>query len=195
MPADKEAGAVKVDLEHIFVPLWFCSNEIDEENREGEQISIKEVLDKSLRAAILAKPGGGKSTLIRRIALAYAYSERRLRVNDELPDRDWFPVYIRCRDLEDNATKSIMEIIGTIVQRAEISKYEHAFKALVENALQDGRILLLIDGLDEISEERHRICFADQLRTFVANISKRAFIDNIQRSRFSGSCRYNCQLL
>lgn len=170
MPADKEAGAVKVDLENIFVPLRFYSQEADKNGRGIRlgKFSIEEVLDISLRAAILAKPGGGKSTLIRRIALAYAYPERRLRVNDGLPDRDWFPVYIRCRDLESNATKSIMEIIGMIVQRAEITRYQAAFTALVEDALQDGRVLLLIDGLDEISEERYRICFADQLRTFVA---------------------------
>lgn len=169
MPADKDAGAVKVDLENIFVPLHFYYNEIDEEDRGDEgDILIEEVLGRSLRAAILAKPGGGKSTLIRRIALAYAYPQRRLRVDDGLPERDWFPVYIRCRDLENNATKSVMEIIGLIVQRAEIIKYERSFKVLVENALQDGRVLLLIDGLDEISNEKHRICFANQLRTFVA---------------------------
>lgn len=172
MPADKEAGAVKVDLENIFVPLRFSYNDYDydEENDKftGEKNLIKEVLGNSQRNAILAKPGGGKSTLIRRITLAYAYPERRLRVDDGLPDKDWFPVYIRCRDLENNVTKSILEIIGTIVQRAEISKYKKAFEVLVENALQDGRMLLLIDGLDEISEERHRICLADQLRTFVA---------------------------
>lgn len=170
MPVDKEAGAVKVDLEHIFVPLQFYYSDNDKDDKgvaEGK-ILIDEILDGSLRAAILAKPGGGKSTLIRRIALAYAYPERRLRVDDGLPDRDWFPVYIRCRDLENNATKGIMEIIGTIVQRAEITRYECVFKALIENALQDGRILLLIDGLDEISKEKHRICFANQLRTFVA---------------------------
>lgn len=170
MPADKEAGAVKVDLENIFVPLRFSYNNYGEEGDKftrGKKV-IKEVLNSSQRNAILAKPGGGKSTLIRRIALAYAYPERRLRVDDGLPDKDWFPVYIRCRDLESNVTKSILEMIGTIAQRAEISKYKKAFEVLVENALQDGRILLLIDGLDEISEERHRICLADQLRTFVA---------------------------
>ncbi len=170
MPADREAGAMKVDLENIFVPLQFYSQEVAENGRgmRLEKFSIEEVLDISLRTAILAKPGGGKSTLIRRIALAYAYPERRLRVDDGLPDMDWFPVYIRCRDLEHNATKSIMEIIGMIAQRAEITRHQAAFTALVEDALQDGRILLLIDGLDEISEERYRICFADQLRTFVA---------------------------
>lgn len=170
MPTDKEAGAVKVDLENIFVPLQFYSNNEDKKDAKNKKksILINEILDRSLRAAILAKPGGGKSTLIRRMALAYAYPERRLRVDDGLPNRDWFPVYIRCRDLENNSTKSIMEIISLIAQRAEITRYESPFKILIENALQDGRVLLLIDGLDEISNEKHRICFANQLRTFVA---------------------------
>lgn len=169
MPADKEAGAVKVDLENIFVPLRFHYSSIDK-NRKNEErnVSIREIFDRSLRAAILAKPGGGKSTLIRRIALAYAYPQRRLRVNDGLPEKDWFPIYIRCRDLENNANRSILEIIGMIAQRVEISRYENSFKKLAENVLQDGRVLLLIDGLDEISKEKHRICFANQLRTFVA---------------------------
>lgn len=169
MPADKEAGAVKVDLENIFVPLRFHYSNMDKRRKDkGQNVSIKNIFDKSLRAAILAKPGGGKSTLIRRIALAYAYPQRRLRVNDGLPEKDWFPIYIRCRDLENNANRSIMEIIGMIAQRAEISQYENSFKKLSENVLQDGRVLLLIDGLDEISKEKNRICFANQLRTFVA---------------------------
>lgn len=164
MPTDKEAGAVKVNLENIFVPLTFCH-----QDKEGEEhVFIKDVLTKSMRAAILAKPGGGKSTLIRRIALAYAFSERRLKVGDNLPNQNWFPVYIRCRDLGENVTKSILEIIGSIARRAEIMKYERSFQTLVEDALQEGRMLLLLDGLDEISQEKNRICLVDQLRTFVA---------------------------
>lgn len=164
MPTDKEAGAIKVNLENIFVPLRFCHKD-----KEGEaHVLIEDVLTKSMRAAVLAKPGGGKSTLIRRIALAYALPERRFKVEDNLPDRNWFPVYIRCRDLGDNVTKSILEIIGSIARRAEILKYEQSFQALVEDALQEGRVLLLLDGLDEISQEKNRICLVNQLRTFVA---------------------------
>lgn len=170
MPTDKEAGAIKVNLESIFVPLRFNYEKLIKKGRESQiaQTSIKGVLSRTSRAAILAKPGGGKSTLIRRIALAYAYPERRTKVDDGLPDCNWFPVYIRCRDLGDDAAKSIWEIIGTIVHRAEITKHKHSFEALVEDTLQDGRVLLLIDGLDEISNEKYRICFVNQLRTFVA---------------------------
>lgn len=172
MPTDKEAGAVKINLENIFVPLCF-NRENKEENAvqndfDTVTVSISDVLNQSARAAILARPGGGKSTLIRRMALAYAYDERKRKVDDHLPDNDWFPIYVRCRDLGSDATKSIQEIITNIVFRAEIRQYEAAFKSLVEGELQVGRVLLLIDGLDEISVEQHRIIFVNQLRTFIA---------------------------
>lgn len=171
MPTDKEAGAVKVNLESIFTPLQFIREKNKVHNKGikfTQKVDIKDILCDTVRAAILAKPGGGKSTLIRRIALAYAFPDRRKKVDDGLPDRDFFPVYIRCRDLGNDAAKSIQEIIGTIVSRAEITKYAQAFAMLIEDALQAGRVLLLIDGLDEISNEQYRISFVNQLRTFTA---------------------------
>ncbi|MBQ9783506.1 MAG: TIR domain-containing protein [Clostridia bacterium] len=161
MPTDKEAGAVKVQLENIFVPLSFYND------HTTDKILIHGVLA-SHRAAILAKPGGGKSTLIRRIALAYAYPDRRKKVDDGLPDYEWFPIYIRCRDLGEEANNGILEIISSIVRRAEIRQHKEAFDSLVEDALQNGTVLLLIDGLDEIANETYRIRFVNQLRTFIA---------------------------
>lgn len=173
MPTDQEAGAIKVNLENIFVPLEFqyeekMTSDFDEFSFAEQRTCIDGVLNRTSRAAILAKPGGGKSTLMRRIALAYAYPERRRKVDDGLPDKNWFPIYIRCRDLGDDVTRSILEIMEKIVYRAEIAQYKEAFYSLIENALQDGRLLLLIDGLDEISQEKSRICFVNQMRTFVA---------------------------
>lgn len=170
MPTDKEASVVKVNLENIFVPLSFICEKKHERSTDSnlDRVSISDVLSNSTRTAILARPGGGKSTLIRRVALAYAYSERKRKVDDNLPDHDWFPIYVRCRDLGNDATRSIQEIISAIVYRAEIRQHESTFKSLVEDELQAGRVLLLIDGLDEISVEQHRIIFVNQLRTFIA---------------------------
>lgn len=169
MPTDKEAGAVKVNLESIFVPLRFNYQTKGNNGKpHTTTTTIKGVLTNTPRAAVLAKPGGGKSTLIRRMALAYAYPERRKKVDDGLPDNDWFPIYIRCRDLGEDANKSILDIIETIVHRAEISTYYQLFNALVEDNLQNGKLLLLIDGLDEISVEKTRVRFVNQLRTFIA---------------------------
>lgn len=118
--------------------------------------------------AILAKPGGGKSTLIKRIAIAYAYPDRRKKINDELPDNLWFPIFIRCRELGEKVSSSITEIINNIPNRAEIVSCSCQFSAIISDSLQKGTALLLIDGLDEISEDKNRIAFVNQLRTFLA---------------------------
>lgn len=172
IPTDKAAGAVKAELERIFVPLEFECVITEEEQESREEISDKEytigkILSEGSRAAILAKPGGGKSTLIRRIALAYAYPARKKEVDDQLPDERWFPVYIRCRDLGEILPGSILDSIFSIINRAELSRYREAFERLIEEQLEQGRMLLLIDGLDEIADEKKRICFVDQLYSFV----------------------------
>jgi len=173
LPTDKEAGSVKVKLENIFVPLHLSQNQprikkdeidIDEEARE----SIGKILEKKSRLAILAKPGGGKSTLIKRIAIAYAFPERRKQINDSLPDKNWFPIFLRCRELGDKVTLSITDIIHGIPSRAEIPSCSDGFSILVSMALQNGNALLLIDGLDEIAVDKNRIAFVNQLRTFIA---------------------------
>jgi NACHT domain/Restriction endonuclease len=173
LPTDKEAGSVKVKLENIFVPLHLSQNQqrrkkdefdIDEKTRE----SIGEILKKKSKLAILAKPGGGKSTLIKRIAIAYAFPERRKQINDELPDKNWFPIFLRCRELGDKVTLSITDIINGIPARAEIHSCADDFSVLVSRSLQNGNALLLIDGLDEIAEDKNRIAFVNQLRTFIA---------------------------
>ena len=163
-PADKDAGSVKVKLENLFVPLKFISSG----HQNDDDCAIDSVLTNSHRAAILARPGGGKSTLIRRIALAYAFPDRRIKVDDGLPDLKLFPVYIRCRDIGSQITESITEIIYRIIYRAEKPQLSDDFKVLIEDELQNGSMILLIDGLDEISNDRERICFVDQLRLFVA---------------------------
>ena len=172
IPTDKTAGAVKAELERIFVPLEFECVITEEEQESREEISDKEytigeILSEGSRAAILAKPGGGKSTLIRRLALAYAYPARKKEVDDHLPDESWFPVYIRCRDLGEILPGSILDSIFSIINRAELSRYREAFERLIEEQLEQGRMLLLIDGLDEIADEKKRICFVEQLYSFV----------------------------
>lgn len=78
-------------------------------------------------------------------------------MNDKIPDYNLFPIYIRCRDLDSYLSKSIFEIIVSRVDHAEISQYKDSFKVLVENELQAGQLLLLVDGLDEISKNNKEL--------------------------------------
>jgi hypothetical protein len=161
LPTDKDAGSVKVKLESIFVPLHLeKTNLIESEGEsfedEEKRVGIGELLNTTQRITILAKPGGGKSTLIKRLAIAYAYPQRRNLVNDKLPDKPWFPIFIRCRELNEKVTSNIIEIIENVAHRAELSYFANDFSSLISDELQKGNVLLLIDGLDEIAEDRDR---------------------------------------
>ena len=126
------------------------------------------MLEIHTRLAILASPGGGKSTLLKRLAIAYGDPERRHLINDHLPDRKWLPIYLRCRELRERARAPFLELIDTVADRALISDGKSAFRTYVLHALRDGSALLLVDGLDEIANVSDRASFVHSLRTFLA---------------------------
>lgn len=185
LPTDKDAGSVKVKLENIFEPLHL--EEIKDTNNllfDLKRQKFGSILEKNNRLAILAKPGGGKSTLIKRVAVAYAYPEKIKLVPDFLPEKDYFPIFIRCRDLGQYVTSSITDIIYNIPNKAEIEHLKDGFYKISSEALQSGKALLLIDGLDEISNDRDRIKFVNQLRIFLATYPNVSIITTSRKAGF-----------
>lgn len=134
----------------------------------GSRFSVGQRLAHSNRLVVLGDPGAGKSTLLRWIATAYLL---RLKADpdwsqlpdvDTLPDTDWLPLFIRCRDLDRRRlTGSLEEMIQHHLCDTEFSSDEAAdLTPLLLGRLREGRVLLLIDGLDEISDPalRARFC-------------------------------------
>jgi len=167
LPTDKDAGSIKVKLEKIFIKPLLNKIEHNKQNNDDSK-DIGAILKSHNRITILAKPGGGKSTLIKRLATSYAFSDRQNLIDDNLPKVNWLPLFIRCRELGDKAEMSITKVISNIIDRAELSQFTEQLSTIFSKSLQAGTALLLIDGLDEISDDRTRIKFIDQLRTFVA---------------------------
>ncbi|MCW1885661.1 NACHT domain-containing protein [Luteolibacter flavescens] len=143
---------------------------IDDEVESGVVVEpIGDLLSRESHVAVLASPGGGKSTLVKRLATAYSFPDRRLEVADGLPERDWLPLYLRCRDLRDRSNRPVLELLHGISAFANMKDdMAKCFRDGVSDALRAGKVLLLVDGLDEISEEGSRRAFAQNLRTFVA---------------------------
>ncbi|KAF5417268.1 MAG: hypothetical protein C5S49_03585 [Candidatus Methanogaster sp.] len=180
LPADQEVGSRRLKLENIFVPLYLeriseyqrdpsLSPEVDSHKTDQvERQPVGDVLSEYSRLAILAAPGGGKTTLLKRLAIAYAFPDRSGLVDDNLPDKSWLPLFISCRQLGDLVNSPISDILGAIPMRAEMGDLTEAFSLLVSRALRGGEALLLVDGLDEISDEGARVSFVTQLRTFLA---------------------------
>ena len=174
LPADAEVGALRLRLEQLFVPLQLVksapASDVSATTRKPKRLRIE--VGKALvdfpRLAILASPGGGKSTLLNRLAVAYSDRRRRLLLDDGLPERDWLPLLFRCRELRDRARASWNELLTALAERAMIGDQAPAFCSLVDDALRNGRALVLVDGLDELTQVSDRAAFVHTLRTLAA---------------------------
>lgn len=179
LPADSDVGSRRLKLENLFVPLH-----IDIPIKQQFRQTIGAALKEHSCLAVLAAPGGGKSTLIKRIAVAYANPERRALIHDELPERNWLPLFFRCRELRGLARASFSELLDALAQREPVRQHALAFRAHVDRALADGRVLLLVDGLDEISDPGDRAAFVCTMRTALQAYPSTAIIVTSREAGF-----------
>ena len=128
------------------------------------------------RLVVLSDPGGGKTTLLRWLATAYLMRLTRdpdfAKLPDvtSLPDKDWLPVLVRCRDLDKSRMASQQLTIEDVLQQS-LSKMQlgaaqvDPLVALLRKMLEQGEVLLLLDGLDEITDPQLRFQFCGWIET------------------------------
>ena len=186
LPASLDDSVRKPDLGRLFIPLKALPLLVQQKEEGGliqraarhvlagkekvEPIPIGHLLAAQARLALLAVPGAGKSTLLKRIALEYGFEKKNHGFTDQLPAHKWLPLYLRCRDLQDRAKQSFMSLLEElpVYHLNMLPEPAVAFKAYIHEMLQLGRVLLLIDGLDEISDEGARKTFTRNLLSFLA---------------------------
>jgi hypothetical protein len=170
LPANMDLSAARLKLERLFVPLRVVTHSrVAGRPASGESVvPFGELLASHHRVAVLARPGGGKTALLKRLAVAYASPSRRAELDDHLPDQEWLPLFVRCRDLRDRLDRSVVELLEDIPRNAGMTDREAAaFHDQLHAALHSGKALLLIDGLDEFANDSMRTNFMELLRTFV----------------------------
>jgi len=189
LPTDEEVGARRFRLDDLFVPLNLVPPELETGPSEerfdeggntiifdsmvGEEVvsgsvTVGRALQSYPRLALTGGPGAGKTTLLKHLALSYA----RARIGSEavpthLPERELWPVLLQCRSIAD-PRQPLQEILKGVPARAEMNEIAEAFGAAVSVLLREGRMLLLVDGLDEIADDGARTAFVRQLRTLIA---------------------------
>lgn len=165
---------------------------------EGQRVSLGERLGQEKRLVVLGDPGAGKSTLLRWLATAYLLRlQQRPDWRDlpdvaSLPEKDWLPIVIRCRDLPENAADCLETMLQHSLRKNEFPAQDCAeLCALLRRKLESGEALLLIDGLDEITEPSARIKFARQIDQ-ISRTYEQAVL--IVTSRIVGYREMGCRL-
>lgn len=131
-----------------------------------KRISVEDWLVQNERSIILGEPGSGKSTLIRYIIIDLLQESPRLSKLSEkwgcyLPI--WIPFALCSKKISKDADISIKEILHAWFKS---NGHENLF-ILVEQALEDERLLLLIDGLDEWTDELSAKTAFDRINIFI----------------------------
>ena len=134
--------------------------------------TIADRLKPGARQLIGGDPGSGKSTLLQRLAYNYALSFPRnsdpIQASGnahQLPAYSWLPVLIRCEDLakQEISAKFSDVLIGHLERQEFSSTIELASD--IDQLLEEGRVILLCDGLDEIPSREGRVQFCSILST------------------------------
>lgn len=131
----------------------------------GNPVSAMQVLEQHHAVRLLGKPGCGKSTFLRYLAI---------QCNREKFALGHVPILIKLRDFakgyQDNPQLNFLEYIHHEFFTAGL-----ADPTVIMNLLQGGRILLLIDGLDELGREEENVAL-NEIRRFFEKYYKNKFV-------------------
>jgi HEAT repeat protein/phage terminase Nu1 subunit (DNA packaging protein) len=134
------------------------------EESQPTQVDWKEAKKQHQRIMVLADPGMGKSTLLRREACLTAQEERQsLKNNTKKLEEVVFPLFLRLSDLAATP-EEIIDAIPVLIQR-EYSDTATQVIDLLREKLKVGKCFLLLDALDEVPTE-HRKRLIEKLNRF-----------------------------
>lgn len=122
-------------------------------------VEVSKVLREHPRLVIWGEPGSGKTTLLRYIALCLAtnQAEAKLKLTDQ-----YLPVFLGLHRLSPGAT------LEQLLLRELTAAPYHLPPQTIQDWLNDGRLLLLLDALDEVTLEQ-RANIWEQVDSFVTS--------------------------
>ena len=183
-------GAFTPDLDKVFVPLRVTSKSLDAissaivqtQESTGELeiwnfLAEMRVEPAYKRIVILGAPGSGKTTLLKHLTLIYAkYQERTY--NRAVPRL--IPILLFLRKIRNEVTCSnppdLSEVITGEVERAESRFRLESPPGWFEGRLQQGKCLVMLDGLDEVADPLQRQQISEWVDVQMQRYPKTAFI-------------------
>ncbi|NEQ27275.1 MAG: NACHT domain-containing protein, partial [Microcoleus sp. SIO2G3] len=144
----------------------FCLGDVREQRVPG-----LEAVEKFSKLMILGKPGAGKTTFLKHLAIQCIGGEFQ---------RDRVPVFITLKDFaEADGQPNLLEYINRLVVMPSVGAQGFAplqpNVEVIQEILCQGRALILLDGLDEVKDaDSSRIL--RQIREFSQHFSQNQFV-------------------
>jgi len=141
------AGTTRqVPYDSLFVDpaVTIAAKEKDHSRPEDSRVQVPELILGSLRAVILGDPGGGKSTLSRK--LMFDLADDRI---EQLQGR--VPFYVELRDYASSVRGTSRQTLIEYLEGVCKSPYNLSVPAsAIEYMLLNNRAVVILDGLDEL---------------------------------------------
>ncbi|NEQ51921.1 MAG: NACHT domain-containing protein [Leptolyngbya sp. SIO3F4] len=131
--------------------------DLPQDNTIGHFLALMKKDPAYRRLAILGAPGSGKTTLMRYMTLMYALRKPR-RIHPKAPD--FIPVLLYLRDIYrpiiENSDLALADLLTDWVQDLQRTDPLKPPKGWFAKKLKQKRLLILLDGLDEVADEQDR---------------------------------------
>ncbi|MEM8501901.1 MAG: NACHT domain-containing protein [Cyanobacteria bacterium P01_D01_bin.1] len=141
-----------------------------------ERLKGMDVANSKQFLMVLGGPGIGKSTFLRKIGL------ETLKKDGQIQHRR-IPVFLELKRFRE----AQIDIKRRIIEEFEICKFP-APEKLVEFALEQRKLLILLDGLDEVPSQSFD-CMIERIEDFVSEYHNNSSADSDDGNRFVASCR------
>lgn len=153
---------------------------LEEQFKESKQsFLIDQVLDQVSTIAIIGDPGSGKTTVLKNLCLQNCYS-----------NSNKFPLFVAIRELIAT-DQTLIQMINRLIKRYGLIDHSGA---IFDKVISEGRLLLCIDGLDELdikdpaSARKALRKLIVELNDIMAINSKNTFIISARRESWP-TCR------
>ena len=176
---------IAFDLEEIFIPLGIKTSEFrmaastytreeklrhlfdKQESLIGDKVKLLQHLEHYPRITLLGDPGGGKTTLLKYITLLICRFQRN---SSFLPF--YIPIFVGiseyARLLKLNPSKRLFDFL--------LNDYDKQYSRLFQWAFDNGQVLLVLDGLDEVLDTSQRLKVVNEVQDIVARMPENRYI-------------------
>ncbi|MGF2036759.1 MAG: NACHT domain-containing NTPase [Nostoc sp. CmiVER01] len=131
-------------------------------NVREERVPGVKAVQRFSKLVILGKPGSGKTTFLKHLAMQCIYEQINL-----------VPVFITLKDFAEASEQ--MDLLNYIARLIDLPSQKIEDIAWLVRILRAGKVFILLDGLDEIKDTDNSRVF-QEIRTFVARFHSNRFI-------------------